>query len=132
MESRDFIDLRKNLNKTQQEMARLLGISVKAVRSYEQGWRTIPVHAERQIMFLAARKHDIIAPREPCWIVRNCPENNKTACPAWEFQAGDLCWFINGTICHGKDCLKWDEKIKLCRMCKAFPTVLQNMPAAVK
>lgn len=132
MESREFIDLRKNLNKTQQEMARLLGISVKAVRSYEQGWRTIPVHAERQMMFLAARKHETLAPREPCWIVKNCPEESKSACPAWEFRAGDLCWFVNGTICCGRDCVKWDEKIKICRTCKVFPSLFHAVPVVGK
>lgn len=132
MESQEFIDLRKNLHKTQQEMARLLGMSVKAVRSYEQGWRTIPAHAERQMMFLTARKHETLAPRAPCWIVKNCPDESKAECPAWEFQAGDLCWFINGTICNGKKCLKWDEKIKICRTCEAFPPVLRNIPVVGK
>jgi DNA-binding transcriptional regulator YdaS (Cro superfamily) len=132
MESKEFIDLRKNLNKTQQKMAQLMGISVKAVRSYEQGWRTIPAHAARQIMFLTAQKHEALAPREPCWIVKNCPDDMKTECPAWEFQAGTLCWFINGTLCCGNDCLSWDEKIKICRTCKAFPPALRNMPVVVK
>ncbi|MCD6584665.1 MAG: helix-turn-helix domain-containing protein [Desulfobacteraceae bacterium] len=52
METQEFKNFRKKLIKTQEEMDRLLGISVKAVRSYEQGWRTIPVHAERQLLFL--------------------------------------------------------------------------------
>lgn len=132
MESREFIDLRKNLHKTQQEMARLLGMSVKAVRSYEQGWRTIPVHAARQMMFLTVHKYKPLTPQEPCWIVNNCPEDSKTECPAWEFQAGNLCWFVCGTICNGKDCLKWDEKIKICRTCKAFPPVLKALPVGSK
>ncbi len=132
MERREFIDLRKNLNKTQQEMARLLGISVKAVRSYEQGWRTIPAHAARQIMFLSVQKHAPLYPREPCWIVKNCPDDMKDECPAWEFNAGTLCWFINGTICCGKDCLKWNDKIEICRTCKAFPLAFQNIPVVTK
>ena len=42
-----FIRLRKILQKTQPEMASLLGVSVRAIRSYEQGWRPVPVHVER-------------------------------------------------------------------------------------
>jgi hypothetical protein len=37
-------------------MAQLLGTSIKAIHSYEQGWRTIPVHVERQLYFLLTRK----------------------------------------------------------------------------
>jgi DNA-binding transcriptional regulator YiaG len=52
MDSREFLGFRKKLNKTQQQMARLLGTSIKAVHSYEQGWRNIPAHIERQMLFL--------------------------------------------------------------------------------
>jgi hypothetical protein len=36
------------LGKTQKQMARLLGISIRTIQSYEQGLRKIPVHTERQ------------------------------------------------------------------------------------
>ena len=35
--------------------------------------------------------------------------------PAWEFQTGDLCWMINGTICDGSVQSNWYEKMKTCR-----------------
>jgi len=35
-------------------MAQLLGTSLKAIQSFEQGWRNIPVHIERQMLFLLA------------------------------------------------------------------------------
>jgi len=41
-------------------------------------------------------------------------------CPAWELKAGQICWFINGTICQGKVQKDWNEKIKICRKCKVF------------
>jgi DNA-binding XRE family transcriptional regulator len=42
MDSKEFIYFRKKLNKTQKQMAQLLGTSIKAIHSYEQGWRTVP------------------------------------------------------------------------------------------
>ena len=44
MDSKEFKKLRKKLNKTQKEIAQLLGLSVKAVHSYEQVWRNISPH----------------------------------------------------------------------------------------
>jgi DNA-binding XRE family transcriptional regulator len=127
MKSHEFQNFRKKLKKTQEEMARLLGISVKAIRSYEQGWRAVPVHAERQLLFLYAKKEEIIAPTKPCWTINKCSKGRKEACPAWEFQAGTLCWFINGTICSGMDHQTWREKIEICKTCKAFPIGLKTM-----
>lgn len=127
METREFKNFRKELHKTQEEMARLLGISVKAIRSYEQGWRTIPVHAERQLLFLTAKKAAILNPVKPCWVVNKCKKKQKEQCPAWEFQAGDLCWFINGTICSGTIQKNWKEKIEICKNCKAFPDCLKSV-----
>ena len=41
MDKQEFSHLRKKLNKTQKQMAQLLGVSIKAVHSYEQGWRMV-------------------------------------------------------------------------------------------
>jgi DNA-binding XRE family transcriptional regulator len=127
MERLEFKKFRKKLEKTQEEMARLLGISVKAIRSYEQGWRSIPAHAERQILFLTAKKEEINKPTKPCWTVNKCSSDRKESCPAWEFRAGTLCWFINGTICSGKDQASWNDKIEMCKKCKAFPSGLKEI-----
>ncbi|MGM0452404.1 MAG: two-CW domain-containing protein [Thermodesulfobacteriota bacterium] len=106
-------------------MAQLLGISVKAVRSYEQGWRHIPTHVERQMLFLTALKDNILETHPYCWDIMKCPPERRRNCPAWEFNAGALCWFINGTICEGEAHDNWDEKIRICRTCQAFPEKLQ-------
>lgn len=127
MKTQEFKTIRKKLQKTQEAMARLLGISVKAVRSYEQGWRAIPVHAERQILFLTAKKNEIHTPVKPCWQITRCSDEQKEKCPAWEFQTGTLCWFINGTICSGVVHKDWREKIKICKKCKAFPSSLKSI-----
>lgn len=117
MDSQEFNYFRKKLKKTQQEMADLLGISVNAVRSYEQGWRSVPAHAERQIYFLLTREKSIMNQRKPCWTIKKCPSDRKKKCPAYEFNAGHFCWFINGTICECKAQKNWKEKMKTCRHC---------------
>ncbi len=125
MESIDFIFFRKKLDKTQLQLAQLLGVSAKAIHSYEQGWRSIPPHVERQMLFLASRIRGTRKPEKPCWVIKKCPQELKKKCPAWEFQAGKLCWFINGTICGGVVHKKWKEKIAICRSCKVFTAVLE-------
>ena len=120
MEREEFSDFRKKLNKTQKEMAQLLGTSIKAVHSYEQGWRSIPTHVERQMFFLVSNRRGASRRRKACWTINKCPPKQKKKCPAWEFKAGKLCWFINGTICDGIVHKTWKEKIKLCRSCEVL------------
>ena len=102
----------------------MLGISLKAVHSYEQGWRSIPGHVERQIFFLVSRLQEVRQNRKLCWEVNQCPADRKENCPAWEFQAGDLCWSVSGTLCHGEIQDSWTEKMKLCRSCKVIKSLL--------
>ncbi|MGQ9592109.1 MAG: helix-turn-helix domain-containing protein [Planctomycetota bacterium] len=119
MDAEEFSGWRKRLGKTQLEMARLLGTSLRAVHAYEQGWRKVPVHVERQVLFLVARAFGP-EDRKPCWDVKGCPPERRDACPAREFRAGDLCWFVNGTLCAGKPRKTWTEKMRLCRACAVF------------
>jgi putative transcriptional regulator len=121
MESSEFKEMRARLKKTQKELAEILGVSIKAIHSYEQGWRKIPHHVERQLLFLLSRviKGKGTSP-DKCWNVLDCPDKKLKQCPAWEFNSGDLCWFINGTKCSGKAHSSWEEKMKACRTCKVF------------
>jgi hypothetical protein len=122
MDSREFIELRKTLGKTQRQIANLLGISLKAVCSYEQGWRSIPTHVERQLLFLLSRK----APQQGstnCWELRSCPEEKKNKCSAWEFNAGQFCWFISGTLREGTDCKSWEKKMEMCKTCEVMKNI---------
>ena len=124
MEKKQFSEIRRRLGKTQLQMAQLLGISLKAIQSFEQGWRTIPVHIERQVLFLLVLKNPSPKKNSACWTIRKCPMETKRNCPAWEFQVGHLCWFINGTICQGQVQENWQKKMKICRQCKVFRTML--------
>ena len=124
MDSLQFTNLRKKLKKTQQELARLMGTSVKAIHSYEQGWRTVPAHVERQLLLLACMANGRRQSDSPCWVLRQCPEDRRERCPAWEFQAGDLCWFINGTFCEGAPMKNWQEKMRICGSCAVLTSKL--------
>ena len=123
MDSEEFKRVRKKLGKTQRKMSQLLGVSLKAVHSYEQGWRSVPAHVERQLFFLISRLKKNIHNQIPCWDRKKCPPEKKKQCPAWEFQAGDLCWFISGTICDGNVHRTWKEKMKLCRSCEILKSI---------
>lgn len=120
MDREEFVLFRKKLKKTQKEMARLLGVSINAVFSYEQGWRSIPAHVERQVLFLIFKVTGNRPKKKACWTIKKCPRSLKLDCPAWEFKSGDLCWFINGTICEGVVHKKWRDKMQLCRSCEVL------------
>lgn len=124
VESREFTAFRKKLKKTQAQIACLLGVSVKAIHSYEQGWRTVPAHVERQMLFLVASVRNNFEKPGLCWEIMKCPADRKELCPALEFHAGNLCWFINGTICSGVAHKDWKEKIKVCRSCEVLAPIL--------
>ena len=119
MQKKDFSDIRHLLGKSQREMAELLGISEKAVQSFEQGWRKVPVYVERQMLFLLYLKNNR-KNRKPCWTQVKCTKEVREQCPTWEFKAHDLCWFINGTICGGTVQKNWRKKIAICRKCGVF------------
>ena len=125
MDIKELKRFRNRLGKTQQQMAQLLGVSIKAIHSYERGSRSIPGHVERQVLFLVSRLKDNSKSRKPCWVIKNCPSEKKKGCPAWEFRAGNLCWFINGTICDGTIYKSWKEKMKLCRSCEILKSLLE-------
>jgi DNA-binding XRE family transcriptional regulator len=125
MENMEFRILRQKLQRTQKQMSELLGTSLKAIQSFEQGWRKVPLHIERQMLFLMSTRQGVPRNSRPCWDIRNCSSKTRGACPAWQFNVGDLCWFINGTICHGKAQGSWAKKMKLCRTCEVFDRVLK-------
>ncbi len=124
MKRTEFKSIRKKLKKTQKQMSQLLGISIKAIHSYEQGWRSIPVSVERQLFFLLSRIRTHTAKKKNCWTIKKCPAERKKKCPAWEFKSGKLCWFINGTICEGVNRKNWQNKMKICRTCEVFEPLI--------
>ncbi|MDH3347874.1 MAG: helix-turn-helix domain-containing protein [Desulfobulbaceae bacterium] len=122
MDSNNFSIARAKLGKTQKDLAELLGISLKAVQSYEQGWRSVPLHVERQIYFLVINQRgNGSKKRKDCWVRKKC--SVKKECPAWEFQAGHLCWFLNGTMCDCASVKNWKNKMEICRSCEVLASL---------
>jgi len=120
MNKTEFSAIRQEFGKSQRQLAQLLGVSLKAVQSFEQGWRNIPVHVERQLLLLVALKKNRLKKAKPCWTILDCPKESRENCPVWELKAGHLCWCISGTICHGKVQKDWKNKMRICRNCEIF------------
>jgi hypothetical protein len=38
--------------------------------------------------------------------------------------AGNLCWFINGSICEGSPQGSWEKKMNICRECEVYRSIL--------
>lgn len=124
MDNKQFQDCRLALGKTQKELSGLLGSSLKSVQSYEQGWRSVPSHVERILLFLVSRSRLNERINKPCWEQKNCPQETRGHCPAWELGAGEMCWFINGTICQGEVKENWEEKMQICYECKVLSDMI--------
>lgn len=123
MNRQEFSKVRHDLGKTQMQMAELLGISVKGIQSFEQGWREVPAPVERYILILLGMKRAHTVRGRACWSVKKCSQKTRRMCPVWEFQAGNLCWYFPVTMCQGKAPKSWNEKVKICRQCKVFQSV---------
>lgn len=122
MDKLEFRKSRKKLGKTQKQLSELLGMSLKTIHSYEQGWRTIPTHIERQIYFLLIHQRGRNNTLTPCWDKKQC--TLKEECPAWEFQSGHLCWFLCGTLCECTQDTDNKSKLNICRSCEIFTSLL--------
>ena len=123
MTKEEFSLSRKKLGKTQKQLAELLGMSLKTIHSYEQGWRTIPTHIERQLYFLLINQRGRQDSLTPCWEKKHCEVKNQ--CPAWEFQSGHLCWFLCGTLCECTQDATQKDKLEICKACDIFTDLLR-------
>jgi hypothetical protein len=127
VEKKESFEIRLQLGKSQKEVVQLLGSSTKSIQSFEQGWREIPLHIERQSLFLLASMDSQNKKSRPCWAIQKCPIKIRRNCPEWEFQVGHLCWFINGTICRGEVEETWQKKMKACRQYEVFQSMLPTL-----
>ena len=120
----DFFNLkhiRSRLGLNQHDLADLLGVSIRAVQSYEQGWRTTPpkvlLSAWLLVFFQWRGRH---GPPAPCWELNNCRLDAREKCFAYRHNAGDLCWFLSTQAClrtAGKTCA---QRIRICHDCPAM------------
>jgi DNA-binding transcriptional regulator YiaG len=92
--------LRGILERTQAELANALGVSEKAVQSYEQGWRDVPVRVMIQLLVLLAlyRRHTM--DDVPCWEIRKCDPAQRERCASFTVGRGQFCWFVGSKECR--------------------------------
>lgn len=127
MQKDEFIKIRKKLGKTQKEMASLLGVSKKAVESYEQGLRNIPGNVERIIYFLLFKLNmDKFDEQQLCWIIKECPPHIRENCVAWMAKEGFFCWFLTGKSCSREKALSPGSSGS-CFLCSFFKENLEKI-----
>ena len=115
------------LKRTQREMAMLLGVSLKAVESYEQGWRRIPPNIERILYLLLFKMNkNLFGRRERCWLEIKCPAAIRANCPTWITREGLCCWFITGKMCRAEK-ISRSPKAKSCFDCTFFKAKLKKI-----
>ncbi len=122
MKKDEFAAIRQELGLTQKELGNFLLVSTRAIQSYEQGWRAIPPDVERNLLFLLMQhRHGIRKTREFCCdTIKKCSEEQKKHCAAYREFPHNVCWYLTGTKCEGKDDISWEEKILRCRECEVF------------
>jgi DNA-binding transcriptional regulator YiaG len=91
--------LRLLLGVTQEGLANALGISTKAVQSYEQGWRKTPLRVVKQMLTLVAMHREDYSHSKPCWEVRSCDAEFVATCPARTITHGRYCWAVASKSC---------------------------------
>ncbi|MDA3924937.1 MAG: helix-turn-helix transcriptional regulator [Kiritimatiellae bacterium] len=90
--------IRVHLGMTQAKVAQSLGISIRAIQSYEQGWRETPTHVMVQLLVLAAAYRSNAIERKPCWAIKGCPSSKLEKCPCYRTN-GHFCWLVSGRKC---------------------------------
>jgi transcriptional regulator with XRE-family HTH domain len=117
--------IRDIMGRTQTELASALGISEKAVQSYEQGWRNVPVRVMIQLLVLLALYRKRSLDDIPCWEIRECPPARRDRCASFTVGRGQFCWFIGSKECHGSE--PADKKLILpCMQCPVIKRLLSG------
>ena len=119
--------LRTELGHSQREIAEVLGISKKAVQSYEQGWRKAPPHVEQTVLLQAIlRRHADLRKIPHCWQVNKCSGETRRNCPSGRLQTPGFCWMLTGTLCHGQPSGSWAAKRAGCLKCPIMIRLLER------
>ena len=117
--------LREELGHSQREMAEVLGVSTKAIQSYEQGWRKTPPHVEQQVLLQAIlRRHPDLRKVPRCWKLNKCSAEIRRLCPSAKLKLPGFCWFVTGNLCHGKPGGTWADKREHCLQCQVLKAML--------
>ena len=113
--------IRKALGKSQSELAELLGISTRAVQSYEQGWRPLPPLVQKMAgLLLLLKRRGKSGKIAPCWEICRCGASLRSDCQAYQYGAGDFCWLVTNNCFCGRKLKTWEAKMARCRNCAAM------------
>jgi DNA-binding XRE family transcriptional regulator len=118
-------EIRHGLGLSQAQLADLMGVSARAVQSWEQGWRHPSPALERSLLLLlmAVRQAESFGSRR-CWDTVGCPAEEREKCLAYRSRQGHLCWFLTGNICQGERLRTWSDKKAKCNSCSFFKALL--------
>lgn len=131
----DLRSIRKALDISQGRMAALLGVSTRAIQSYEQGWRTPPATALKlaAYMLYVRRRSRLASPPAPCWDVHQCDPAQRADCFAFTSGEGKCCWLVTGNSCGKQTYNTWKAKLAHCCGCEVVRRWLNApQPAAGK
>lgn len=83
------------------EVASFLGVSKKAIESYEQGWREIPDRVWKQLITTAAvQKEYPLRIHGRCWETTDCPPSIRDTCYSYRKMHGHFCWLTATNCCR--------------------------------
>ena len=120
-------EIRAELGLTQRDFAQLLGVSVRAVHSYEQRWRTPSPSVQRMLLLLRiTHRRGTALKKLVCWKEKACAPDCRKQCIAYGSRQGHLCWFLTGTICSGTPARTWAEKWRRCSRCTFMKKLLRR------
>jgi DNA-binding XRE family transcriptional regulator len=116
---------RQELGLSQAELARLVGFSIRAIQSCEQGWRKPGSALEHSVLLLlmAHRNAEGITHLR-CWEVMDCPPERREQCITYRSGQGHLCWFLTGTLCTDERSGNWETKRPVCLQCPLFQMLI--------
>lgn len=95
-----FHRLRETMGWSRRETATILGLSRKAVESYELGWRKVPARVWKQALTLAAIQRKYPMGTKPCWELTRCHEQVSKGCLCRKLTDGRFCWMTVSQCCH--------------------------------
>lgn len=117
-------NVRKILGITQAQLASALGISAKAVQSYEQGWRDTPDRVMIQLLVLLAMHRRKTMEDVPCWEIRHCNEEQRNSCPCFTVGQGLFCWLLGSRTCQSEG--NGEDRALVCSNCDVAQRLIRG------